>query len=85
MKYETYVKYRDKAKTNDHKIAKATHIPKSTFSGWKDGAFTPKAEKQLAIAKHLNIPMELVLEPDSTRDKRRLKTEEVKGNKEGGA
>ena len=55
MKYETYVEYRDKANTYDSKIAEQTGIPKSTFSGWKDGLFTPKFDKQEKIAKVLNI------------------------------
>ena len=51
MKYETYVEYRDKANTYDSQIAKQTGIPKSTFTGWKDGLFTPKFDKQEKIAK----------------------------------
>ena len=85
MKYETYVEYRDKAKTNDHKIAVETGISKSTFSGWKDGLYTPKFDKQEKIAKVLNIPMDKLIAPDSTRNSRKAKTEAVKGTKEGGA
>lgn len=85
MKYETYVEYRDKANTYDSKIAKETGIPKSTFTGWKDGMFTPKFDKQEKIAKVLNIPFDKLFAPDSTKAERRKKTEETKGKKEGGA
>lgn len=85
MKYETYVEYRDKANTYDSKIAKETGIPKSTFTGWKDGLFTPKFDKQEKIAKILNIPLEKLFEADSSKRERRSKTEETKGTKEGGA
>lgn len=85
MKYETYVEYRDKANTYDSQIAKQTGIPKSTFTGWKDGLFTPKFDKQEKIAKVLNIPFDKLFAPDSTKAERKAKTEEAKGTKEGGA
>lgn len=71
MKYETYVEYRDKLGETDHTISVNTRIPKSTFSEWKRGKYTPKLEKQKLIAEKLNIPDSLLLEPDETRDERR--------------
>lgn len=73
MKYETYVDYRDRKKLKDYNISKVCDIPKSTFSGWKHGAYTPKADKLLRIAEVLDIPREFVLEPDSTKKERRKK------------
>lgn len=73
MKYETYVDYRDKKGMRDHQISKICGIPKSTFSGWKHGAFTPKQDKMLKIAYVLDIPKSFVLEPDSTKEERRKK------------
>ena len=71
LKYETYVDYRDKNGMLDHHIAKKCGIPKSTFSGWKNGLYTPKADKLLKIADVLGIPNKLVLEPDTSKDERR--------------
>ena len=71
MKYETYVEYRDKLGETDHTISVKTRIPKSTFSEWKRGKYTPKTEKMLKIATQLKIPKSKVLEPDDTRDERR--------------
>lgn len=71
MKYETYIRFRDRAGKTDHNIAEMTLIPKSTFSEWKRGRYTPKLEKQKLIAEKLNIPDSLLLEPDETRDERR--------------
>ncbi len=71
MRYETYVEYRDKAGKTDHNIADETKIPKSTFSEWRYGKYTPKTEKLLKIAKKLKIPNSKVLEPDETREERR--------------
>lgn len=71
MKYETYVEYRDKAGYTDHTISVKTEIPKSTFSEWHRGKYTPKTEKLLKIAKVLKIPNSKVLEPDETKEERR--------------
>ena len=71
VKYETYVEYRDKLGETDYSISGKTSIPKSTFSEWMRGRYTPKTEKQLKIAKVLKIPNSKVLEPDDTRDERR--------------
>ena len=76
MKYETYVEYRDRKGMKDHHISQKCKIPKSTFSGWKHGEYTPKAEKLVKIAKVLNIPNRLVLEPDETKDERLKRYEE---------
>lgn len=73
MKYETYVDYRDRKNLKDHHISKMCEIPKSTFSGWKHGLYTPKIEKLLKIAKVLNVPKKLVFEPDDTKQERRAK------------
>ena len=70
LKYETYVDYRDRKSTTDHKIAKMCQIPKSTFSAWKNGIYTPKAEKLLKIAEVLKIPQRFILEPDVTKEER---------------
>lgn len=70
MKYETYVEYRNKMHIKDIDVSRMCGIPKSTFSGWKNGKFTLKIEKQLKIANVLKIPQRFILEPDVTKEER---------------
>lgn len=83
MKYETYVEYRDKKGLIDHNIARELGIPKSTFSGWKHGAYTPKTDKLIKIAKMLDIPSKCILEPDVTKEQRRKEHEKDKDKDSG--
>lgn len=83
MKYETYVDYRDRKGMLDHHIAKKCGIPKSTFSGWKRGLYTPKTDKLLKIANVLGIPKKLVLEPDESKGDRRKQYEGDEPNDSG--
>ena len=39
-------------------VAKATGISYSTFTDWKAGRYTPKAEKRQIIADFFNVPLE---------------------------
>lgn len=71
MKYETYVEYRDRKGMVDHKIAKECGIPKSTFSAWKRGLYTPKLDKQVRIAELLGIPTSEVLVIDDKEMRRK--------------
>lgn len=61
MQYETYAKMRDKKGYKDSQVAAGTGIGKSTFSDWKKGNYTPKADKLMKIANFLNIPMNTFL------------------------
>lgn len=39
-------------------VSKATGIGKSSLTGWKNGSYTPKADKLYAISKYFGVPME---------------------------
>lgn len=56
--YEKYVELRDSKGLTDAVVADATHIPRSTFTDWKQGRSTPKLPKLLKIADFLNVPIE---------------------------
>ena len=44
--------------TSVYKVAKATGIPNSTFTDWKNGRSTPKADKLIKIADHFGISLD---------------------------
>lgn len=50
-------------------ISKATGIGKSTFTGWKNGSYTPKADKLYAIAQYFGVPMEYFFNPEEDYEK----------------
>lgn len=39
-------------------VSKATGIGKSSLTGWKNGSYTPKADKLYAISRYFGVPME---------------------------
>lgn len=59
--YEKYAEIRDREGLNDNRVAKATGIPRSTFTEWRYGRSKPKVEKLVKIAAALNCSiMDLV-------------------------
>jgi len=63
--YERYCDIRDSKGLKDSDVAKATKIPKSTFSDWKNGRSVPKIQKLKLIADFLEIKIEHLLGSDS--------------------
>ena len=61
MTYETYAAYRDSVGLNDNQVATQTGISYGTFTGWKNGQYTPKINKLLRIASLLGIPIDKVI------------------------
>lgn len=61
LTYDKYSVFRDKKGYTDYKVSLETGIPKSTFSGWKSGDFTPKLDKLILISKLLDIPDDVLL------------------------
>ena len=47
--------------TTVYRVAKSTGISASTFSDWKSGRSTPKADKMKRIADHFGVSMEYLL------------------------
>ncbi len=48
--------------TTVYRVAKSTGISASTFSDWKSGRSTPKADKMKRIADHFGVSMEYLLD-----------------------
>lgn len=56
--YEKYAKLRDARELTDYQVCMKTDIKAATISSWKTGAYAPKIEKLIAIAKLFNVPLE---------------------------
>lgn len=59
-----YDVFSDLLKKNGVKVAdvsRATGIPKPTFTAWKKGKLTPKADKMQKIADFFNVPVEYLM------------------------
>lgn len=52
--------------TTVYRVAKSTGIPASTFTDWKNGRSVPKADKLRKIADFFEVPLEYLLDPNST-------------------
>ena len=59
--YEVYAKLRDEKGVTDYQVAKEIGIPRSTFSGWKNGVYKPKRDKLQKIADYFNVSAEYML------------------------
>ncbi len=42
-------------------VSKATGVSTATFTGWKKGAYTPKPDKLLLIAKYFGVPLSFLM------------------------
>lgn len=47
-----------------YRMASDLGFPQSTVSEWLSGAYTPKADKLLKIAKYLGVPVEDLIEDE---------------------
>lgn len=59
--YTKYVELREAANVKDYEVAKATGIPSSTFSDWKNGRSKPKIEKLMKIANFFGVPVSCLI------------------------
>ena len=53
--------------TTVYRVSKATGIPGSTFTDWKNGRSCPKSDKLRKIADHFGVSLDLLLGTDSGR------------------
>ena len=56
--YEKFQALLDKTNETPYQVSKATGISTATLSSWKTGAYTPKIDKLLILAKHFGVPIE---------------------------
>ena len=57
-------KLMDKKGITAYRMASDLGFPQSTVSEWLSGAYTPKADKLLKIAKYLGGPVEDLIEDE---------------------
>ena len=55
--YAKYAELRDKKGVKDANVAEATKIPRSFFTDWKQGKYSPKIDKLLKIAEFFDVPV----------------------------
>ena len=56
--YAKYVMLRDAKGVRDADVSKATEIPQSVFTDWKNGKSTPKVDKLMKIADYFEISLD---------------------------
>lgn len=64
MDYEKFEALLKSYNTTVYRVSKATGIAQSTFSDWKSGRSTPKADKLKKIAEHFGISLGYMLDSD---------------------
>lgn len=60
--YEKFQLLLDKTNKTSYQVSKDTGISTATLSSWKKGAYVPKADKLLILAKYFDVPIEYFLE-----------------------
>ena len=65
MDYKRFEALLDSHNTSVYKVSKATGIAQSTFSDWKSGRSTPKADKLKKIAEHFGVSLGYLLDAES--------------------
>lgn len=65
MDYESFEKLLEAKGTSVYRVSKATGIAPSTFSDWKSGRSTPKADKMSKLADYFGISLDTMLGTDS--------------------
>ena len=61
MNYQRFEALLKKNGTTVYRVSKATGISNSTFSDWKNGRSTPKADKLQLIAEHFGVSLDALL------------------------
>ena len=56
--YSEYERLRNEKGVRDADVARATGISNTTFSEWKRGDYTPKADKMLKLSQYFGVPLE---------------------------
>lgn len=62
--YSEYAKLRDERGLTDYRVSKDTGVPTATLSDWKQGVYTPKADKMLKLAEYFGVPVETLIKKE---------------------
>ena len=67
MNYQRFEALLKSHGTSVYRLAKATGISNSTFTDWKNGRSTPKADKLKLIADYFSVPVDYLIGSDAER------------------
>ena len=56
--FDVYQRLRDEMGLTDYAVSKATGIPRSTFTEWRNGRYQPKIDKIAKLAKLFGVPID---------------------------
>lgn len=59
--YEKFQLLLDETNKTSYQVSKDTGISTATLSSWKNGAYVPKADKLMILAKYFHVPIEYFL------------------------
>ena len=62
--YERFAKLLEERNVTASKVAQDTGLTSTTFSEWKSGKATPKADKLLKLADYFGVPLEYFVRED---------------------
>jgi transcriptional regulator with XRE-family HTH domain len=83
MSYAIYEQIIKEKGVNSAAVSRGTGISQTTFSEWKKGKSTPKADKLKKIADFLNVPLDyLITGIRSEHDTVNMKIQEIQANME---
>lgn len=77
--YEIFVQLLDRTGKKASEVAKATGIPSSTFSDWKKGKSSPKAEKLQKIADYFGVSVDYLMTGKEEPEEKRNPYSDLKG------
>lgn len=77
--YEIFVQLLDRTGKKASDVAKATGIPSSTFSDWKKGKSSPKAEKLQKIADYFGVSVDYLMTGKDELDEKKNPYSDLKG------
>lgn len=59
--YEKFQLLLDETNKTSYQVSKDTGISTATLSSWKNGMYTPKADKLMILARYFHVPVEYFL------------------------
>lgn len=59
--YTRYEAIRNEKGLTDYAVSAGSGVATATLSSWKQGIYSPKIEKIMAIARFFNVPLESLL------------------------
>ena len=77
--YEIFVQLLDRTGKKASDVAKATGIPSSTFSDWKKGKSSPKAEKLQKLADYFGVSVDYLMTGKEELDEKKNPYSDLKG------